>query len=560
MTHPFGGSSAGFTLPGVVAPRRQWQNRCMRRFATCFGLLATALSLLVAVSLPATARADGGNSKVDQRLAAQVASSSPDTNLHVLVTGPGAGSAVTNHGGSRGRDLGLVSGVAATVKAGDVAALAADSDVSFVAPDPTVAPTGTIDPTKLATFYPKVDGAPAAWNRGLTGSGVGVAVIDSGIKYLNDFARLSQVSLPNSTLALDDTFGHGTIVAGVLGGQSGNGGYVGIAPGTSLYSVNVNRPDGVRTSDVIAGLQWVLDNAHAYNIRVVNLSLQETMPGSYQMSLLDLAVERVWASGVVVVVAAGNNGTLGEDFAPANDPLALTVGATDSNDTLTTVDDTVASFSSSGVTVDGFAKPDMLAPGRHIAAPVGKDSTLWSQAPLLNQVASGYVSISGTSFAAPQVAGAAALLLQQHPAWSPDNVKWLLTSSARPVGASNTGALAVDQAVAFAGTPALANQGVPALVCAPGTTCVVGGVLGTVSSSWNSASWNSASWNSASWNSASWNSASWNSASWNSASWNSASWNSSSWNSASWNSASWNSASWNSASWNSASWNSVSWN
>jgi serine protease AprX len=365
-------------------------------------------------------------------------------------------------------------------------------------------------------------------------------------------SRLVQVRLDGQTGSLDDAQGHGSLVAGVAAGASPDGRFVGVAPGATIYALNVNNPAGANSSDVISALQWVFENAHAYNIRVVNLSLQETVTSSYETSLLDLAVERLWAAGIVVVAAAGNTGAGTTSYAPANDPLALTVGSTDNRDTLSSLDDVMAAFSSSGVTGDGFAKPELLAPGRHIVSTLSTDSLLWQQAPAANRISSGsgYVSISGTSFSAPQVAGAAAVLFEEHPGWSPDNVKWLLGHTSQAVAGSSVRALSLGTAVAFNGTPGLANQGVPALVCAPSTECVVAGTVGTVSSSWNSSSWNSSSWNSSSWNSSSWNSSSWNSSSWNSSSWNSSSWNSSSWNSSSWNSSSWNSSSWNSASWN----------
>jgi serine protease AprX len=350
-----------------------------------------------------------------------------------------------------------------------------------------------------------------------------------------------QVRLDGQSGSLDDTNGHGTLVAAIAAGQSKDGHFVGVAPGASIYAINVSRPDGVHTSDVITGLKWVYDNAHADNIRVVNLSLAETVASSYRQSPLDLAVERLWAAGVVVVGAAGNLGeTAGAvDFAPANDPLAITVGALDPNATTSMGDDFVAPFSSRGTTMDGFAKPELLAPGRLIASLLPAGSYLDAQAPAANRVAPGYASISGTSFAAPQVAAAAALIFQLNPGLSPDQVKWLLLKNGRTLTGGTGLAMNLSFLSSSVGTPLAANQGVPALVCAPGASCLPDDGTSTVASSWSSASWNSASWNSASWNSASWNSASWNSASWNSASWNSASWNSASWNSASWNFNSW---------------------
>jgi serine protease AprX len=223
-------------------------------------------------------------------------------------------------------------------------------------------------------------------------------------------------------------------------------------------------------------------------------------------------------------------------YAPANDPLALIVGAYDMNDTATTTDDVAAQFSSTGSTLDGFVKPELLAPGRHIVSTLPASTIMGQQAPAANVPTPGYASVTGTAYAAAQVSGAAAMIFQKHAAWSPDQVKWLLVSKAGPpVFGSATPTLAIGNVYNFNATPGLANQGVPALVCAPGSTCTTG--TGAVTSYWNSSSWNSRTWSSSSWNSSSWNSSSWNGTSWESSSWNSSSWNSSSWNSSSWNNA-----------------------
>jgi serine protease AprX len=361
-----------------------------------------------------------------------------------------------------------------------------------------------------------------------------MAVIDSGVTPSDAFgSRLVQVPLDGQTNSLDDTVGHGTLVAGVAAGDSPDGAFIGIAPGATVYALNINRPTGVYTSDVITALKWVFDNAHTYNIRVVNLSLTENVTSSYANSPLDLAVERLWASGVFVAVAAGNRGAGAIDYAPANDPLALTAGAFDTRDTSGGKDDTLLSWSSRGTTVDGFAKPEMVLPGRHIAGPLPSGTYLDSLAPSANRVASGYATINGTSFAAPQIAGAAAIVFQEHPSWSPDNVKWLLIAKPGPKPKNSTvPSLNLGPVYDFNSTPGRANQGVPALVCAPGATCLSGS---TVASNWDSSSWTSSSWNSSSWTSSSWNSTSWNAAAdWDSSSWTSSSWNSSSWNSTSW--------------------------
>jgi serine protease AprX len=504
------------------------------------GLIIGALALALVPPAAATTSSRRAiavaNPHVTPALAAIAAHATPTDELHVLVQGSGAAAAASAHG-RVGKRLPFVNGVAATVRATELNRLAAEPGISFVAPDAPVQldTTGAVSPSTLATLYPGRDAVQKPWGAGVTGQGVGIAVIDSGVTPSADFgSRLTQIALDGQSGSLDDTVGHGTMVAGVAAGYSADGRFIGIAPGANVYAINIDRPTGVYTSDVITALKWVFDNAHTYNIRVVNLSLTETLPSSYKNSPLDLAVERLWASGVYVAVSAGNLGPGQIDYAPANDPLVETVGAFDTMDTAGGKDDTIATWSSSGTTVDRFAKPEIVVPGRHIGSLLPAGTALDLAAPAANKISGGYASINGTSFSAPQIAGAAAILFQEHPTWSPDNVKWLLTAKPGPKPKNSTvGSLNLGPVYDFSSTPGRANQGVPALVCAPGMTCLTDG---TVASSWDSSSWNSSSWNSSSWNSSSWNSSSWNStADWSSSSWNSSSWNSSSWNSTSWN-------------------------
>jgi len=344
-------------------------------------------------------------------------------------------------------------------------------------------------------------------------------------------------------------------VAGIAAGSKA--GSAGAAPTAPIVSIDVMDDNGMAmTSDVIAAADWILANKTRYNIRVANFSLQSTVPASFMYDPLDKAVEKLWFSGVVVVAAGGNYGVDGLPttvaYAPGNDPFVISVGASDTNNTgYTATDDTAAPWSAYGYTLDGFAKPDIGAPGRYIVGPVPALSTMPLEHPE-RVTSSGYMWMSGTSFSAPIVSGAAALILAKNPNWTPDKVKGALMLTARPTAAASMslGVGELNAKAAFDVTsPPNPNLGLNQFVGADGT----GGVVFD-SASWANSANASASWNQASWSQASWANASWNAASWSSASWNQASWSSASWNAASWAAASWAAASWNAASWAAASW------
>ena len=390
-----------------------------------------------------------------------------------------------------------------------------------------------------------------------------IAVVDSGVAAgRTDFGGrvIKSVTmtglLPNSP---GDGRGHGTFVAGIAAGS--RAGYAGAAPTAPIVSIDVMDDNGMAmTSDVIAAADWILANKKTYNIRVANFSLQSTVPGSFMYDPLDKAVEKLWFNGVVVVAAAGNYGVAGQPttvaYAPGNDPFIISVGASDTNNTgWTSADDTVAPWSAYGYTLDGFAKPDIGAPGRYMVGPVPALATMPLEHPE-RLTASGYMWMSGTSFSAPVVSGAAALILAKNPSWTPDKVKGALMVSARSTSAGVAlGVGEVNAKGAFDVTnPPNPNLALNQYVGSDGT-----GGTAFDSASWANNATANASWNQASWNQTSWNQASWANASWNQASWASASWAQASWASASWNSASWAAASWAAASWNAASWAAASW-
>ena len=450
------------------------------------------------------------NPKVDDAvamIAADLAATDPAQPVRVLLFGDRASDASGQVGADIRRELtGEVASVSVAVAS--LADLAAQSGVDYIALDVPVRPTAESD--RPGANLALLDGAHHAWARGRDGRGVGIAVVDSGIGAADAFGgRLVRAPFGRS---VGDSHGHGTFVAGVLASRTGE--YSGVAPAATIYDVNVSQPDGVYSSDVIAGLEWVLANHRRLNIRVVNISLAETLPSSYRRNPLDATVERLWNRGVVVVVAAGNLGSGSAVYAPANDPYAITVGALDQGATLDRADDVEAAFSATGPTLDGFAKPELLAPGRRIVSLLPSGTTLGRDAPAQNLLGSGLAFMSGTSFAAPQVAGAAAVLLQQHPRWTPDEVKWVLMRTARPVRGSASGALDLRAATAFRGRPASANRALRLV-------SVLGG-LGADGASYVGDTWSSNTWTSDTWSSNTWTSNTWTSNTWTSNTWTAA--------------------------------------
>jgi serine protease AprX len=511
----------------------------------------------------ARAGAKGGTPVVPQDLL-DAAGRDGDTVFDVLVEGDGSERSgkladrlaeVLGKGSDRralseqlGAQFSTVAAVELRLSGKDLTRLAKvrDAGVVSVVPNASVAPEGWTwdnpqkwDETVRASWY-------WGWPQAAGSTPPTIAIVDSGVDNSSDqfgSRLLAQFDLGGGS-AEGDPRGHGTFVAAMAAGA---GTYAGVAPTANLVSLDVFDAQGRgRTSDVIRAADWILAHKDEYNIRVANFSLQSGQQSSFLYDPLDQAVERLWQAGIVVTAAAGNYAVDGNAsgvlYAPANDPFVITVGAADIQGSANTSDDLNAPWSAYGYTNDGFAKPELGAPGRYLIEQVPSGSTLYRDFPN-NVVGRDTIQLSGTSFAAPVVAGMAAAVLGAHPDWTPDQVKGVLMLSAQHVKQAASSSLGVGEvdlqkALQYNGTPPNPNLALDSFL--------VAGVF--EAASWIAAAQGNASWNSASWNSASWNSASWNSASWNSASWNSASWNSASWNSASWNSASWNSVANNGAS------------
>lgn len=323
-----------------------------------------------------------------------------------------------------------------------------------------------------------VTGATAVWDgsaaiaalrgTGYTGAGIGIAILDSGIARHEalDSRVIASVDLVSGEPGSGgDGFGHGTHVAGIAAGNRTAAAGVtpafsgGSAPGANLIDVRVLGGTGSgRTSDVIAGIEWVVDHQAAYNIRVMNLSLGHPVTESSLTDPLCQAVERAVAAGIVVVVSAGNNGVtttvqpvLGGITSPGNAPSAITVGALDTNGTLDTSDDAVAPYSSRGPTMyDGVVKPDVVAPGTRIVSLEAFKSYISAAYPQWHIAGKGrnaYLRLSGTSMSTAVVSGGAALLVSAAPSLTPAQVKLALQLGAhfRPAdGLVGAGAGSVD--------------------------------------------------------------------------------------------------------------------
>jgi subtilisin family serine protease len=348
------------------------------------------------------------------------------------------------------------------------------------------------------------------------GEGVTIAVVDTGIYPHPDFSypRNRLVAfvdfVEGRTVPYDDN-GHGTHVAGDAAGSGAQSGglHRGTAPRASLVGVKVLNAQGSgRTSDILKGLEWCIQNRDRYNIRVINMSLGHPAQKKFEEDPIDQAVKKAWEAGIVVVAAAGNDGPARRTIkAPGDSPYALTVGAADDNNTPDPSDDRIADFSSRGPTPAGLKKPDLVAPGEAIMAPLSPASPSEAMARRLGllhetlgwlsslrpeelarvpeqqwvlmglapetiakikespesarnefnrllaasarmpMLATSYVGMPGTSMATPIVAGVVAQMLEANPDLTPDQVKKILVETANPLpryGPNSQGAGMVD--------------------------------------------------------------------------------------------------------------------
>jgi subtilisin family serine protease len=450
---------------------REIARRLVRRSGP---IIVIGLASLIFAATPAFAR----QARLSRALQEQLADPSV-TSVNVILQGPQA--EIDRIASSYGvrvvkrMDMGaVIAGSAAQVRA-----VAGDRNVGSLTGDDVVVSTMAIsaESTGSSLLWKGVDGSNFG---GLVGSGIGVAVIDSGIGLHADVDRRVRlrVDFVNDQLGTPDPYGHGTHVASLIAGSGAgsrdqNGAdYIGMAPGAELVSLRVLDKDGYGlVSDVVLALEWAIKNKDRYRLRVVNLSLGLATKESYRTAPMALAVERAVSEGLIVVASAGNYGKLddgtpivGVIVSPGHTPGALTVGALNTRGTVERSDDAVATYSSRGPVGDPDAestwelKPDLVAPGNAIIGAAVADSYLWnrlSDRQVIGASGGTYLTMSGASMSTAVVSGAVAQLLQAAPALTPGQVKFVLQFTAQYLEGfglieQGAGSLNVPLAVALA--------------------------------------------------------------------------------------------------------------
>jgi serine protease AprX len=544
----------------------------------------------------------------------------------VIVRGtPGAAAEIerftTRLGGTVTRELPIVDGFAGSLPAAAVAALRARTDVLDVTPDASghvmsINPMLGYDATSDTGSLPAVEqivGTTAAYSAGVTGKGVDVALIDTGVAQVQGLTSGNVINGPDlsfdsghADVRYRDTYGHGTHMASIIAGRDvagtpasylDNAKFHGIAPDARIVSLKVGASDGsADVSQVIAAIGWVAEHAHSngLNIRVLNLSYGTDGKQDYHLDPLAYACEVAWRKGVLVVVAGGNDGTDKVDLAnPAMDGTVLAVGASDPNGTLAVADDTVPAFADRGTSTRHV---DVVAPGVHILG-LRVPNGLIDQAYPSARVGTRFFRGSGTSQSTAVVSGVAALLFQHYPGLSPQQAKmiigygaqWMAKGTTTSAGAgivnANTAIKMSDSALTRAlasTTTATFGTGLGSLEPARGTSHVsldgvaltgerdifgkawtptpwaASSLLGTswsADGSWNGSGWTASTWaNATDWSGRTWAGTTWTGRTWAGVTWTGRTWAAGSWDGRTWADNAWSGRTWAGRTWAGATW------
>jgi serine protease AprX len=494
----------------------------------------------------------------------------------------------------------VIDGVTARVPAGAVDDLRLRPGVRSVTQDARGHLMG-IDPTlgydvagDEGSLYDvaQITHAKDAWSHNITGKGVDVALIDSGVAPVQGLTSGNVLNGPdlsfesqNPALAHLDTYGHGTHMASIIVGRdqaatpgtyanAGSHLFVGIAPDARLVSIKVASSDGAAdVSQIIAAIDWVTENAHSngLNIGVLNLSYGTDSTQDASIDPLDYAVENAWRAGVTVVVSAGNDGTSRQALAdPANDPLVVAVGADDPRNTDSVGDDQVPSFSQRGTAARHV---DVIAPGVHILGLRDPQSFIDQNNPQA-VVNDRFFRGSGTSQAAAVVSGLAALYLSKFPTATPDQVKYALMHYATAPSAVKSlyAGLGVPDINKATGTKPVAYvqaatgaTGTGSLEAARGSAHVndgfgdLTGEQDIFGHAWNPASWSAASAAGTAWSGGTWNGNTWTGNTWTGNTWTGNTWTGNTWTGHTWTDTAWDGNTWTGNTWTGNTWTGNTW-
>jgi serine protease AprX len=461
--------------------------------------------------------------------------------------------AVQAVGGHIGTSLPIVDGVSATIPADQLSKLSSQPGVTAVTMDRSAKLySASWDDSTSASSYVWSSGAGGALQAGNNGAGVSVAVLDTGVSRVNDLAGNAADGQPRLVNGPDlsgenkndvDSYGHGTVMAGIVAGSGVDGGSApktGVAPGARIVSVKVAGYNGVTdVSTVLAAMNWVASFKDTYNIKVVSLSWGVPSTQSVTVDPLNYAVERLWTSGVTVVVAAGNNGpNPGTITKPGDDPLVITAGAYDDRGDLNTSNDIVPGWSSQGAV--GQGKPDLVSPGRTIVATRSPNS---------------YIEVNNPkSLIAPSL--------------TPDQVKAALVSTASPIGSIAStlqgagriqyGAALAKDVSAVVAKPMVAT-GLGTLNGSRGGAYVttkcngVDKVLNDETTSWCTA-WDGSAWTGSAWTGSAWTGSAWTGSAWTGSAWTGSAWTGSAWTGSAWTGSAWTGSAWTGSAWTGSAW------
>jgi len=510
--------------------------------------------------------------------------------------------------------------------AGAAARLATRPGVRTVAPDRSVRATslGFTPSTQTGsmTTVTRVTGATAMWRSGWTGAGVDVALIDSGVSPVPALSNATKIVVgpdlsfesQDPDLRHLDSYGHGTHMAGIIGGREvpkGSGtsytgdstNFYGMAPDSRIVSLKLaDRNGAVDVSQVIAAIDWVVQHrtTAGLNIRVLNLSYGTESPQAWTVDPLSWAAEVAWHDGIVVVTSAGNDGVNGAGLAnPAYNPWLIAVGAVDTKGTDGVDDDVVPAFSARSGGTTGDRLLDVVAPGVGIVSAAVPGSQI-SDANPNARIGNGFIRGSGTSQAAAVVSGGVALLLQHRPSLNPNQVKAVLRAGANPIAgqpstAQGSGVLSLARSMNA--TPTSSTQSLPQgngrgsldsaraglhlsmdgvdltgekdILFQPWDSPAMANLAG-YKAAWNGGFFNGLEWlgsgftaDTSSWAGKTWSGRTWSGKTWSGKTWSGKTWSGKTWSSATWNGVGWTSAAWpspvGSSGWTSRIWSSAGW-